>query len=346
MPGNHGAATVMYPYGYAETDVACSDGTSYTLTIPAVTQSFAIPANDNTLHPSASGSMKNPGCSNGSPGQTTGGYFYALGIQSPGAGNPGMTGFTTTDGTPATAQTDPLNVTFNLTDSSTGQGGAWAPATTLNRQNPYSCTPPGCPVTPTITWPALTNGIISGAPLNATQLNATATVTQISGLQGAGSSGLLTTTSVPGTFTYTPAAGTVLSPGAQTLSVTFTPANVGTTYTNFTIATASVPILVGTAPLTTTGVLSKIAGGYQIVVTVKNTGNVTATNVQLTQAMLGAASGASVPASLGDIAGGASASVTLTFPSSAGADGAGVVQRLTGTYTGGTFGGSFRAVLP
>ena len=83
-----------------------------------------------------------------------------------------------------------------------------------------------------------------------------------------------------------------------------------------------------------------------MVITVRNTGNVTASNVQLTLAALGAASGATIPTSLGDITSGGWASVTLTFPSSAGADGAGVVEKLSGTYNGGTFGGSFRATLP
>lgn len=345
MPGNHGPATVTYPYGLAETDVSCSDGTSYTLAIPLVNQSFTIPANDNSMYPSTPGSATNPGCANGSSGQITGGYFFAKGIQSPGAGNPGLSGFTTTDGTPATAQTDPLNVTFNVSDTSTGQGGAWEPWTTLNWQNPYSCTPPGCPLTPTITWQAPSTTIY-GVPLSSAQLNATASTMLISGLQGSGSTGLLTTASVPGTFSYTPAEGTVLGPGPQTLSVTFTPTNIGTKNNNYTIATASVPILVGTVGITTTGALSKVAGGYQLVVTVNNSGNATAPNVQLTQATLGAASGATIPASLGDIASGGSASVTLTFPSSAGADGATVAERLSGTYAGGTFGGSFRATLP
>jgi N-acetylneuraminic acid mutarotase len=57
-------------------------------------------------------------------------------------------------------------------------------------------------VTPSITW--ATPGPISyGTPLSATQLDATS--------------------SVPGTFLYSPAAGTVLPAGTQTLSVTFTP---------------------------------------------------------------------------------------------------------------------------
>ena len=59
------------------------------------------------------------------------------------------------------------------------------------------------PATPVVTW---TNppAIVYGTPLGPAQLDATA--------------------STPGTFTYTPAAGTVLSAGAgQTLSVTFVP---------------------------------------------------------------------------------------------------------------------------
>ncbi len=74
------------------------------------------------------------------------------------------------------------------------------------------------PSIPTITWSNPAN-IPSGTPLGGAQLNATA--------------------SVPGTFVYTPAAGTLLSVGSgQTLSVTFTP----TDPTNYTTATASVLI--------------------------------------------------------------------------------------------------------
>jgi hypothetical protein len=187
--------------------------------------------------------------------------------------------------------------------------------------------------------------------LTTAQLNATASSTLLSGLSTTGTTGLLVTAPVAGTWSYNPPAGTVLNPGMQTLTATFTPTSTITAattaanaYKTYTIATASVPILVGTATLTTTGALSKVAGGYQLIVTVKNTGNVTAPGVQLTSSTLGAASGGS--ASLGDIASGGSAVVTLTFPSSAGADGAGVVEKLSGTYTGGTFGGSFRAMLP
>lgn len=200
-------------------------------------------------------------------------------------------------------------------------------------------------MTPTLTWPT-TSTAIYDVPLGSDQLNATATVTQIAGMNGPGSNGLPTTVSAPGTFSYSPAPGTVLSPGMHTLSVTFVPTNIGTKYTNFTIATASAPILVGTVTIATTGALSKVDGGYQMLVTVKNSGNVRVPNVQLTGATLGTAAGSPIPASLGDIPSGGSASTTLTFPSSTGSDGAGVVERLTGTYNGGTFGGSFRATLP
>jgi len=81
--------------------------------------------------------------------------------------------------------------------------------------------------TPTITWttPA---AITYGTALGAAQLDATA--------------------SVPGTFAYTPAAGTVLGAGPQTLSVTFTP----TDATDYTTATATVSMTVSQATPTIT----------------------------------------------------------------------------------------------
>lgn len=60
------------------------------------------------------------------------------------------------------------------------------------------------PVAPTITWPAPA-AITYGTALSSTQLNATA--------------------NFAGTFAYTPAAGTVLAAGSQSLSVTFTPSD-------------------------------------------------------------------------------------------------------------------------
>src|SRR5204862_197206 len=75
---------------------------------------------------------------------------------------------------------------------------------------------------PAVTWsdPA---DIVYGQALAATQLNAAA--------------------NVAGTFAYSPAAGTVLNAGSQTLSVTFTPADAA----NYDGATASVTVNVGKA---------------------------------------------------------------------------------------------------
>ena len=76
--------------------------------------------------------------------------------------------------------------------------------------------------TPKITW-AKPAAITYGTALSGTQLNATA--------------------SVPGTLVYSPAAGTILDAGTQTLSVTFTP----TDAVDYTAATASVTLSVSKA---------------------------------------------------------------------------------------------------
>lgn len=101
-----------------------------------------------------------------------------------------------------------------------------------------------------------------------------------------------------------------------------------------------------TIQLLTTAQLSEVAGGYQAIVTITNSGTGIAQNVQLNSATLGTASGTIPSTSLGDLAPGASTTVTVIFPSTAGAAGAAVVERFTGTYGGGTFGGSMRARLP
>ena len=75
---------------------------------------------------------------------------------------------------------------------------------------------------PVITW-ATPTAINSGTALSATQLDATSTVA--------------------GTFSYTPVSGTELAAGTQTLSVTFTP----TDTTDYTTATASMVLTVNPA---------------------------------------------------------------------------------------------------
>ena len=77
--------------------------------------------------------------------------------------------------------------------------------------------------TPTITWNT-PSPITYGTALSSTQLNATA--------------------STAGTFAYSPASGTILSVGSQTLTTTFTP----TDTTDYKSATGSVTLAVNPAP--------------------------------------------------------------------------------------------------
>ena len=80
---------------------------------------------------------------------------------------------------------------------------------------------------PTITWPTPA-GITYGTALTSTQLNATA--------------------SVPGSFSYSPAIGSVLNAGSQSLNATFTP----TDSANYTTASGGVALSVSKASLTVT----------------------------------------------------------------------------------------------
>ncbi len=90
---------------------------------------------------------------------------------------------------------------------------------------------------PTITW-AAPAAITYGAALSSTQLDATA--------------------SVPGTFVYNPAAGTVLNAGTQTLSATFTPSDT----TKYPTATSSVSLTVNKAtPVLTWATPAPITAG-------------------------------------------------------------------------------------
>ena len=155
-----------------------------------------------------------------------------------------------------------------------------------------------------------------------------------------------TTAAVSGTATETTTAITT-SPGG-TYPITFstkalTAPNYAFTYVNGTLTVSAAPTVV----LTTTATLTKVSGGYQATIKITNSGSGPATNVLVTTATLGVASGSPLPQSLGTLAaGGGSATFTVTFPLSAGTDGATVIEKYAGTYTGGSFTGSLRAVLP
>jgi len=133
-----------------------------------------------------------------------------------------------TAGTLAAGASCQLPISFTPTAAGALSGSLVLTDNNLNTAAPgyavqnISLSGTGTQATPTITWttPA---AITYGTPLSATQLNATA--------------------SVAGTFTYSPAAGAVLSAGVQTLTATFTP----TDTTDYTTATATVTLTVNQA---------------------------------------------------------------------------------------------------
>ena len=115
-------------------------------------------------------------------------------------------------GTLLNAGTHPLSVTFTPADTNYTPASAEVAITVLRG-------------TVTLAWASPT-AIRYGTALNVAQLNATS--------------------DVPGTFSYSPAAGTVLPAGTHTLAVTFAPDDAA----NYQAATASVALTVGPAPLT------------------------------------------------------------------------------------------------
>lgn len=130
MPDSHPAATVGLTGAAVQTDVFCTDGTSYTLAVPIPDQSYSIQANDDTWLPAAS--HKDPLTFQGTAtagacnGVAKASYFSAMG-ESNGIGNPpAAPGFSTTD------KTDPLKVRFHCKDSDDVNGGRWSAPVTVN----------------------------------------------------------------------------------------------------------------------------------------------------------------------------------------------------------------------
>jgi RHS repeat-associated protein len=123
---------------------------------------------------------------------------------------PGSFAYTPAAGTILGAGSHTLSVVFTPTDTTDYTSASASVSLTVNK------------ATPVVSWTAPA-AITYGTALSSTQLNATA--------------------NVPGTFAYTPAAGTILAAGAHTLSVVFTP----TDTTDYTSATASVSLTVNKA---------------------------------------------------------------------------------------------------
>jgi len=182
-------------------------------------------------------------------------------------------------GTVPPAGTDRLSVTFTPTDTTT-YNSATASVSLVVETVTKS--------TPTITW-ATPAPITSGTALSATQLDATA--------------------SVPGTFVYSPAAGTVPPVGTDTLSVTFTP----TDTTTYNTATDSVSLVVNGAAGALSGIScasNSMSGAGSDACTVTLTA--AAGSGGLTVSLASSSSAVTVPASVTVPMGASSAAFTAT----------------------------------
>jgi len=133
--------------------------------------------------------------------------------------------YTPAAGTELTGGVQTLSVTFQPADSADYNSATATVPLTVNQ------------AVPLITWPPEPAPILAGIPLSPKQLDASASVT--------------------GTFSYSPSLGTGLPAGVQTLTVTFTPAN----NTDYTTATASVPITVLGLPTVTWSTPASITYG-------------------------------------------------------------------------------------
>lgn len=106
-------------------------------------------------------------------------------------------------------------------------------------------------------------------------------------------------------------------------------------------------VVAGSVQLVATTAFVKLGdGSYQAAVTVTNNGTGTAKNVVLGASSLGGVAGSPVSTPLISIPPQGIAVTTLFFPASAGTPGSTVIEKLAGTFTGGTFSAASRAVLP
>ena len=142
---------------------------------------------------------------------------------------PGTFAYSPAAGTVLETGTATLTVTFTPDDETRYT------TATASRELVVSAPAPPPQTTPALTW-AAPAAIAQGTALGAEQLNATARA--------------------PGTWAYSPAAGTVLAAGTHTLTVTFTPAD----STRYTTAMASRKLVVNapappppTAPISSRG---------------------------------------------------------------------------------------------
>jgi hypothetical protein len=167
---------------------------------------------------------------------------------------PGTFAYSPAVGTVLTAGSQTLSVTFTPTNTTDYSAATASVALFVHK------------ATPTITW-ATPAPILSGTALSSTQLDATA--------------------SIPGTFVYSPASGTVLTVGSQTLSVTFTPTDTADYHTatgsvTLTVSSGTSILSINAASIAFGNVVLNTPTTQTVTLTSSGTGSVTVNSVTLT----------------------------------------------------------------
>ncbi len=180
----------------------------------------------------------------------TAAQLNATAVSTTGAAIPGTFVYTPAAGTVLAPGTQTLRVAFTPADLTSYTTATGTVSLVVNK------------AVPVITW-ATPASIPYGTPLSAAQLDATA-----AGISGA---------PLPGTFVYTPAAGTVLAPGAHTLSAAFTP----TDGVDYATGTGTVQLMVSDVTITSFTPNTAVLGDPAKTITVTGSGIVSTTVVQV-----------------------------------------------------------------
>ncbi|HLV78757.1 MAG TPA: IPT/TIG domain-containing protein, partial [Chthonomonadaceae bacterium] len=130
------------------------------------------------------------------------------------------------------------------------------------------------------------------------------------------------------------------SPGSASVTVT-TPGGGTSSPKTIKILETTVPAI--SAHLTR----NSTTGVYTAVITLKNTGFLSASSLEITASSLGAArTSTALPLNLGSLGAGATTQASLTYPASAGTTGSTVTLKVTAKFSGGSTATSLRVRLP
>ena len=216
-----GGVTLPGSYAYSPGSGAVLGAGSQTLSV-TFTPSDSSDYNNATASVSLTVNKANPSLSWATPSPITYGTALSgsqLNASATGVGGitlPGSFAYSPVSGTVLGGGSHTLSVTFTPSDSTDYNTAAASVTLTVNKANP------------SLSW-ATPAAITYGTALSGSQLNASAT-----GVGGV---------TLPGSYAYSPASGTVLGAGSQTLSVTFTPSD----STDYNTASASVGLTVNKA---------------------------------------------------------------------------------------------------